>query len=223
MRIKALYSLYIILVIFIFASVVISGRDFVLGINEAIQEEDGSFNTKYSSMRFILPNRVDNLEGMNSTIGKLSDSTAMVEILPYGMYMNVTNLKAVPKIVNVYIIVLFVAALGSTVLAVLIMLFLYKLIIRLRKAINMGQIFYLPLIKAMTVLGFLLIIMSALEAGFYYINYLAAIEVLHKLGYYVQTSFSIDFILGIFGLSLLFISQVFRIGHQIEEEQSLTV
>ena len=106
---------------------------------------------------------------------------------------------------------------------IIIIMFLYKLFARLKRAIQLEQIFYMPLIKALRILGLLLIVENILELMLIWTNGRCAIEMLAIDGFECETILSLDVILGIFGISLLFIAQVFKVGYKIQEEQKLTI
>ena len=81
----------------------------------------------------------------------------------------------------------------------------------------------MPLIKALRILGLLLIVENILELMLIWTNGRCAIEMLAIDGFECETILSLDVILGIFGISLLFIAQVFKVGYKIQEEQKLTI
>ena len=131
-----------------------------------------------------------------------------------------SNILECNNSILIYFISTVLLSWGMVIVYIIIIMFLYKLFARLKKAIKLEQIFYMPLIKALRILGLLLIVENILELMLIWTNGRCAVELLALEGFKVDTIPSFDLILGI---SLLFIAQVFKIGYKIQEEQKLTI
>ena len=249
MNAKKLYLLYSFLVIFTLALAAVKMVQFAGGVNEGIRlvregtDPEQSVITKVPAEFYI--GNVSNVQ-----VAKQSDSicnnTARLEhegngeplryfykdnsenensilVVPNGFTVVVANVLECESSTFLFFISCVLFSWGMVIVYIIIVLFLYKLFARLKKAIRLEQIFYMPLIKALRILGLLLIVENILELLLIYANGKCAVELLALEGFEVDTILSLDVILGIFGISLLFIAQVFKVGYKIQEEQKLTI
>lgn len=152
-----------------------------------------------------------------------SEAENLVTVVPNGFDVQVSNILECNNSILIYFISTVLLSWGMVIVYIIIIMFLYKLFARLKKAIQLEQIFYMPLIKALRILGLLLIVENILELMLIWTNGRCAIEMLAIDGFECETILSLDVILGIFGISLLFIAQVFKVGYKIQEEQKLTI
>ena len=249
MNAKKLYLLYSFLVIFTLALAAVKMVQFAGGVNEGVRlvregtDPEQSVITKVPAEFYI--GNVSNVQ-----VAKQSDSicnnTARLEhegngeplryfykdnsenensilVVPNGFTVVVSNVLECESSTFLFFISCVLFSWGMVIVYIIIVLFLYKLFARLKKAIRLEQIFYMPLIKALRILGLLLIVENILELLLIYANGKCAVELLALEGFEVDTILSLDVILGIFGISLLFIAQVFKVGYKIQEEQKLTI
>lgn len=249
MNAKKLYLLYSFLVIFTLALAAVKIIQFADGVNEGIKLVDESTDLDQPSLVKVpavfcignisnvkikqQPGSVcnDNArlehDGGGEPIKYFykdnSEAENLVTVVPNGFDVQVSNILECNNSILIYFISTVLLSWGMVIVYIIIIMFLYKLFARLKKAIKLEQIFYMPLIKALRILGLLLIVENILELMLIWTNGRCAVELLALEGFKVDTIPSFDLILGIFGISLLFIAQVFKIGYKIQEEQKLTI
>lgn len=249
MNAKKLYLLYSFLVIFTLALAAIKIVQFAGGVNEGIklvsEETDLSqaVPTKVPAEFYV--GNVNNVrtagqpDSVCNGIAKLEhegngeplrffykdnlENENAIMAMPNGFTVRVANVLECEGGTFVSFVCSVLFSWGMVIVYIIIIVFLYKLFARLKKAIQLEQIFYIPLIKALRTLGLLLIIENILETLLIYVNGKCAVALLALEGIEVDTILSLDVILGIFGISLLFIAQVFKVGYKIQEEQKLTI
>lgn len=249
MNAKKLYLLYSFLVIFTLALAAIKIVQFAGGVNEGIklvsEETDLSqaVPTKVPAEFYV--GNVNNVriamhpDSVCNGIAKLEhegngeplrffykdnlENENAIMAMPNGFAVRVANVLECEGGTFVSFVCCVLFSWGMVIVYIIIIAFLYKLFARLKRAIQLVQIFYIPLIKALRTLGLLLIIENILEALLIYVNGKCAVALLALEGIEVDTILSLDVILGIFGISLLFIAQVFKVGYKIQEEQKLTI
>lgn len=249
MNAKKLYLLYSFLVIFTLALAAVKIIQFADGINEGVKlaKERADLNQPSTTdipAEFYISNVcnvtvVRQQDSIYNSTARLqhqgngeplkyfykdnSENENPIIVMPNGFNIMVTNVLDCKGSVLSCFVTCVLLSWSMVIVYIIIILFLYKLFIRLKRAIQMEQIFYKPLIKALRVIGLLLIIENILELMLIYLNDKCAVELLALEGFKVDTIPSFDLILGIFGISLLFIAQVFKIGYKIQEEQKLTI
>lgn len=246
MNAKKLYLLYYFLVIFTLALAAVKIIQFTDGVNEGIKLVGESTDLDQPSLVKVpavfcignisnvkikqQPGSVcnDNArlehDGGGEPIKYFykdnSEAENLVTVVPNGFDVQVSNILECNNSILIYFISTVLLSWGMVIVYIIIIMFLYKLFARLKKAIKLEQIFYMPLIKALRILGLLLIVENILELMLIWTNGRCAVELLALEGFKVDTIPSFDLILGI---SLLFIAQVFKIGYKIQEEQKLTI
>lgn len=249
MNAKKLYLLYSFLVIFTLALAAVKIVQFADGVNEGIKLVGESSDPNQPSLVKVpavfyignisnvkikqQPDSVCNCsarlehEGGGEPIKYFykdnSEAGNPVMVVPNGFNVQVSNIFECDNSVLMYFVSSVLFSWSMVIVYVIIIVFLYKLFARLKKAIQLEQIFYIPLIKALRILGLLLIVENILELMLIWANGRCAVELLALEGFEFETILSLDVILGIFGISLLFIAQVFKVGYKIQEEQKLTI
>ncbi len=231
MNARKLYLLYSFLVIFTLALAAVKITQFVNGVTEGVQlVSENSYNNR-SALAIPAEFFIGNISEVRMA-GQPDSTCSLTSKLQHEGKIKVTPNVLTVVVANALeyngsIFALFICSIllswGMIIVYTIIILFLYKLFIRLRKAIQLEQIFYIPLIKALRVLGLLLVIENILELMLVYTNGKCAVDLLALEGLEVHTVPSLDVILGIFGISLLFIAQVFKVGYKMQEEQKLTI
>ena len=102
------------------------------------------------------------------------------------------------------------------VLVVIILISFYRSAIR-------GQVFPVRNTILLTVVGILLIITTlSLDTGTY-LERRVALDLLQGTPWQPDVHFTIHFLRLFFGLTLIFLAQIFRIGRQLQEDQELTI
>lgn len=107
--------------------------------------------------------------------------------------------------------------------SVAMLVFLIKLFIRLRIALNAKEIFNMRVVNTMRVLGILLLVQVFVGMLFSYLQGTIAGLVLSRYDIEILRFEDVDYPQIIFGLAIIMISEVFKIGYKIQEEQNLTV
>lgn len=249
MNAKKLYILYFFLVIFTLALAAVSIVQFAGGVNEGVklvsEETDLSQTVPVKVPAEFYVGNVSNVKiavGQDSVCNgaarlrhegngeplrffykdNLENENAIMA-MPNGFTVRVTNVLECGGGVFTSFVCCVLFSWGMMIVYIIIIVFLYKLFARLKKAIQLEQIFYIPLIKTLRTLGLLLIVENIFESLLIYLNGKCAVSLLALEGFEVNTMLSLDVILGIFGISLLFIAQVFKVGYKIQEEQKLTI
>ena len=110
-----------------------------------------------------------------------------------------------------------------TFILITVLVLITILFINIKSSLKNSQIFAKDNYILMRILGAILVVQVSLEAIYSHLVDLSAAEILMGTKYSVITEWKIDFTLLILGVSILFISQVFKEGYIIEEEQKLTV
>lgn len=231
MNAKKLYLLYFFLVIFTLALAAVKTIQFVNGLTEGahLVSENASGNRSALAIpaEFFVGNirdvRIVGQQDSTCNITATLQHEGNIKVIPNDLTVVVANALAYEGSIFVYFICCILLSWGMIIVYIIIILFLYKLFIRLKKAIQLEQVFYIPLIKALRYLGLLLIVENILELLLIYANGRCTVELLALEGFEVHTVPSLDIILGIFGISLLFIAQVFKVGYKMQEEQKLTI
>lgn len=127
-----------------------------------------------------------------------------------------------PKIMALSALQLF-AALVVLVLFVMVLVYIVKLFIRINAALKRKEIFDIKVIRTMRLLGWLLLAQAVVNTLFSYIQAVLGDAVLSGYGINVIFSGEIDYTKFLLAFVTVMISEIFEIGHSIQEEQSLTI
>ncbi len=121
---------------------------------------------------------------------------------------------------NVWALVLQIASILS--FGAIVVLVAIELVSLYRNA-KRGRIFPPRSTSMLTAIGVLLIVASlCLDTG-NFIQHLLAFDMLKGSDWQPSVSFTINFTRIFFGLTLIFLAQIFRIGRDLQEEQELTI
>ena len=104
-----------------------------------------------------------------------------------------------------------------------IFIFLFLELISLYKSIKQGKIFQKRSIRYLRVIAIMLIIMSLSIDLAKYCELQYIKEFLQNTSISVISTFTVHFVRLLFGIVILFISEIFRIGIQMQEDQDLTI
>jgi len=112
---------------------------------------------------------------------------------------------------------------ATVLLLLVIFVFIFIELRTLYKAIKQGKIFQRRSIRCLYVIAISLILMSLCIdfAQYFERQYVAAL--LHGTGIEVASGFNIHFVRLLFGIVILFMAEILKIGFQMQEEQDLTI
>ena len=111
---------------------------------------------------------------------------------------------------------------GVVALAAIVVLVMVALITFYRSA-KQGRVFPRKCVTLLLVIGLLLVVLSLTVDTQTYLERRLAHDLLANTSWVPQANYSIHFTRIFFGLTIIFISQIIRIGRELQDEQELTV
>lgn len=104
----------------------------------------------------------------------------------------------------------------------IIVLVIITLITFYRSA-KQGHVFPEKKISLLLIIGILLVVLSLCTDTSTYLERTLALELLRDTAWMPEAHYTIHFTRIFFGLTLIFLSQIFRIGRELQEDQELTI
>ena len=111
---------------------------------------------------------------------------------------------------------------GVVALAAIVVLVVVALIAFYRSA-KQGRVFPRKCVTLLLVIGLLLVLLSLVVDTQTYLERRLAFDLLSNTSWVPQASYTIHFTRIFFGLTIIFLSQIIRIGRELQDEQELTV
>ena len=111
---------------------------------------------------------------------------------------------------------------GVVALAAIVVLVMVALITFYRSA-KQGRVFPRRCVTLLLVIGLLLVVLSLTVDTQTYLERRLAHDLLANTSWVPQASYTIHFTRIFFGLTIIFLSQIIRIGRELQDEQELTV
>lgn len=108
-------------------------------------------------------------------------------------------------------------------IGIAVLFFIFRLFVVISRALNRKVVFDLKVIRSMRVLGILLLAQAVVHTAFMYLQGTIGNMVFECYNIEVLRLDYIEYGQLILALATIMVSEIFRIGHQIQEEQSLTV
>jgi len=221
-HLRILYAVFLgmlLLCVGLFVTEVISSDDYYTfdKVNERLQKEKNTAsyvvvtdlkNKANSTAHDFALNSSDTTVSINAHVNRFDVSVAASD-----------NSKLSSPLATTAIVLQFVAV--FMLLGIFIFLFLE--LISLYKSIKQGKIFQKRSIKYLRVIAIMLILMSLSIDFAKYCELQYIKEFLQSTDIAVKSGFTIHFVRLLFGIVILFISEIFRIGIQMQEDQDLTI
>ena len=111
----------------------------------------------------------------------------------------------------------------GTIMVIAIIVLVVIVLISLYRGSQKGDVFPHCSIKMLTIIGILQVAMALSVGTSIYLQRWIACDLLANTDWQPILEYPIDFTLLFNGLMLIFVAQLFRIGHQLQEEQELTI
>ena len=111
----------------------------------------------------------------------------------------------------------------SYICLVAIFIFVFIILYSLYKSIKNGKVFQKKNILWLRIVGLLLIVMTLCEDFARYFEYQYVQQFLANTSVVIDDKFYLHFTRILLGLLILFVSELFKIGYDIQEEQDLTI
>ena len=197
---------------------------FVVGVVSTEESpQAGGLSTAESPYAFSITDlRTDNtMHDMEQPIdltGKSVKAHAHINRFDMDFYTRDRQVTGDPRITWVLVLQTFVVA-AMAAIFVLVGITL----VSLYRSAKRGHPFPARNASLLMVAGILLVVISLCVDTGAYLERTLARDLLQGTQWQPQASFTIHFTLIFFGLAVIFISQIFRIGHELQEEQELTV
>ncbi len=216
-QLKLLYSIFAGILLVCVALFVVG----VVSTEESPQA--GGLSTVASPYAFSITDlRTDNtMHDMEQPIdltGKSVKAHAHINRFDMDFYTRDRQVTGDPRITWVLVLQTFVVA-AMAAIFVLVGITL----VSLYRSAKRGHPFPARNASLLMVAGILLVVISLCVDTGAYLERTLARDLLQGTQWQPQASFTIHFTLIFFGLAVIFISQIFRIGHELQEEQELTV
>lgn len=112
---------------------------------------------------------------------------------------------------------------ATVLLLLVIFVFIFIELRTLYKAIKQGKIFQRRSIRCLYVIAIALILMSLSIDFAKYFEQCYVANLLQGSGLEIASGFNIHFVRLLFGIVILFIAEIFKIGFQMQEDQDLTI
>lgn len=197
---------------------------FVVGVVTTEESpQAGGLSTPVSPYAFSITDlRTDNtMHDMEQPIdltGKSVKAHAHINRFDMDFYTRDPQVTGDPRIAWVLVLQTFVVAAMAAIFVLVVIT-----LVSLYRSAKRGLPFPARNASLMMVAGILLVVISLCVDTGAYLERTLARDLLAGTEWQPQASFTIHFTLIFFGLAVIFISQIFRIGHQMQEEQELTV
>ena len=229
---KILYSWYIVIVALMLFSTCVKISDVAAGfvegydlaykkLSENMEKEDAlPMIWAGSNIRID----ADSLQNMPLPIKlKSGDNGACVELFPVAYTVVASGNIGEKEKMSTLSAIQSVVAFSVLIISIAVLFIIVRLFIRMNFALKKREIFDMRVIRTMQTLGWLLLAQAAVNAVFLYIQTLLGGCVLS--GYDMDVAFfeGIDYTRFILAFVTIMISEIFKIGHDIREEQNLTI
>ena len=193
---------------------------FVVGVVTAEESpQAGGLSTPVSPYAFSITDlrTAGTMQPIELT-GKSVKAHAHINRFDMDFYTRDEQVTGDPRITWVLVLQTFVVAamVAIFVLVVITLVSLYR-------SAKRGHPFPSRNSSLLMVAGILLVVISLCVDTGAYLERTLARDLLLGTEWQPQASFTLHFTLIFFGLAVIFISQIFRIGHELQEEQELTV
>lgn len=221
-HLRILYAVFLgmlLLCVGLFVTEVISSDDYYTfeKLDERLQKENSAAsyvvvtdikNKANSTAHDFSLNSSDTTIGINAHVNRLDVSVTASD-----------NSKLNSPLATTAIVLQFVAVF----LLLGIFIFLFLELISLYKSIKQGKIFQKRSIKYLRVIAIMLILMSLSIDFAKYCELQYIKDFLQSTDIAVKSGFTIHFVRLLFGIVILFIAEILKIGIQMQEDQDLTI
>ena len=221
-HLRILYAVFLgmlLLCVGLFVTEVISSDDYYTfdKLNERLQKEKCTSyyvvvtdiqNKANSTAYDFTPNCSDSTLNINAHVNRFDVSVVTSD-----------KAKLSSPLITTTIVLQFVAVF----LLLGIFIFLFLELISLYKSIKQGKIFQKRSIKYLRVIAIMLILMSLSIDFAKYCELQYIKDVLQSTDIAVKSGFTIHFVRLLFGIVILFIAEILKIGIQMQEDQDLTI
>lgn len=106
---------------------------------------------------------------------------------------------------------------------ILVFIFVFVILYQFYKSIKQGRVFQKKNIRWLTIIGLLVIVMTLTMDVARYLECQYVLQYLKDTSVVIDGKFYIHFTRILFGLLILFVAEIFKIGSDIQEEQDLTI
>ena len=231
MNFKVLYGWYVAIVVVMVLSVGLKishvADAFVEGfetaynnINESVEDND-ALPVVWAGTNIRIDS--DSLKAAYSTVLKSGDKSSLVEIIPSTYTVMASGDSDNKGVIIALSVVQGLLAFLVLILSVVAFVFIAKLFVCINSALKRREVFDLKVIKTMRVLGIVLLTQALVNMAFVWIQSEIGETILS--GYDIDIVFAdtLDYTRLVLAFVTIMISEIFKIGYNIREEQSLTI
>mgnify|MGYP003296154595 CR=1 FL=1 len=156
----------------------------------------------------------------HSVEGTAQGFTAKTHVARYDLdiYSDSAEVASNPRLRWVLVLQLFELAAFAAILVLVIIA-----LISFYRSAKAGRIFPSKNVALLLIIGILLVVTSLCHDTSTYLERLLAFDLVGHSSWAPQVHYSIHFTRIFFGLTLIFLSQIIRIGRELQDEQELTV
>jgi len=231
MNFKVLYGWYVAIVVVMVLSVGLKishvAKAFVEGfetaysnVSESVEEND-TLPVVWAGANIRIDS--DSLKAAYSTVLKSGDKSSLVEIIPSTYTVMASGDPDNKGEIIALSVVQGLLAFLVLILSAVVFVFIAKLFICINSALKRREVSDLKVIRTMRVLGMILLAQSLVNMAFVWIQSEIGETILS--GYDIDIVFAdtLDYTRIVLAFVTIMISEVFKIGYNIREEQSLTI
>lgn len=152
--------------------------------------------------------------------GTAEGFTAKTHVARYDLdvYSDDTEVVSNPRLRWVLVLQLFELAAFAAILVLVIIA-----LISFYRSAKAGRVFPAKNVSLLLIIGILLVVTSVCHDTSTYLERLLALDLVGDSNWAPEVHYTIHFTRIFFGLTLIFLSQIIRIGRELQDEQELTV